>query len=229
MAMFPGDDITRLLPTHLKSLADDLKKYPSGYAKWLYGSVSNNIYQGDIIQNLTVVAVDEDGDPVSRAGAVVVMSHTCDAQPAQCDYVLVAPIFSFRELRETGEMAPQRLEDHLRDLRANRLTGRMFLPEVGNLPDSFIDFSQVSTIANEHFQSPEVDVRRQRIASLSQKGHYFFLMKLAFHFCRADPVDSTRATESSPASDQPPPTRSAWLRLLWKHFRASVKPPSQVE
>lgn len=209
--MFPGDDIARLLPNQIKSLAEDLKKYPVEYPKWLYGTALAQVYQGDIIQSLTVVAVDDEGDTVSRAGPVVVMSHTCDAQPDQSDYVLVAPIFSLQERREASELNVQSLKDHLRDLCANRLTDLMFLPGVGKLPDSFIDFNHVSAVASEHFYSSEIDVRGQRIASLSQKGHYFFLMKLAFHFCRPDPPDSKRETgDAHPAAR----STSRWESLL---------------
>ena len=42
--MFPGDDISALLPDHIKSLADDLKKLPEGYHKWLYGAPGHTMY-----------------------------------------------------------------------------------------------------------------------------------------------------------------------------------------
>ncbi len=55
--MFTSDDLTRLLPKSIKSLAADLKDYPVGYEKWLYASVQNEIYQGDVVRQLRVVAL----------------------------------------------------------------------------------------------------------------------------------------------------------------------------
>lgn len=203
--MFPGDDISRLLPSHVKSLADDLKKNPTDCSKWLYGSVAADVYQGDILDNFRIVVTDTEGDAVARTGPVIVMSHTCDAQPHQSEFVLLAPVFSLKERSDTSELGAEALENHLRDLRANRLTGFMFLPKIGTLPDSYADFSQVAAIASKHFHS--CNVCNHRVAGLSQKGHYFLLMKVAFHFCRSDPPDSKREAKS-PASTR------LW-RKLW--------------
>jgi len=190
--MFPGDDIARLLPEHLKSFADDLKEYPHGFAKWLYGALQNEIYQGDILKSIKVVGIDEDGDAVSRKGAAVVISHTCDCQQGQSEFILVAPVFSVQERIDGSELTTQQLNDYVRDLRANRITDLFFLPGIGGLPDCFVDFSQVCAIAAAHLYAATFPLSDHRLISLSQKGHYFFLMKMAFHFCRSDPKDSTR-------------------------------------
>jgi len=190
--MFPGDDIARLLPEHLKSFAADLKKYPEGYPSWLYGALQNAVYQGDILRSIKVVGVDEDGDAVSRDGPVVVISHTCDCQQGLSEFILVAPVFSIQERIEGSELTPQQVDNYLRDLRANRITELLFLPGVGALPDSFVDFSQVCAIASAYFHSAAFLSSDHRVISLSQKGHYFFLMKMSYHFCRSDPKDSTR-------------------------------------
>jgi hypothetical protein len=190
--MFPGDDIARLLPERLRSFADDLKRYPEGYPKWLYGTLFDEIYQGDIIKSMKVIGTDEDGDAVYREGPALVMSHTCDCQPGQSEYILIAPVFSLQERIDSSELERDRLDNHLRDLRANRLAELFFIPGRDGLPDSFVDFSQICPVASTYFHSPPLALRGNRLASLSQKGHYFLLMKIAYHLCRPDPKDSAR-------------------------------------
>src|SRR5580704_6313024 len=118
--MFSGEDIARLLPKNIKSLAQDIKNFPLNYTKWLYGSVQTDVYQADIIRELTVVAIDEDGAPVGRVGPTMVVSHTCDSQPGQCEFVLIAPVFDLEERHHATTLPASSWDSHVRDLRANR-------------------------------------------------------------------------------------------------------------
>ena len=191
--MFPGDDISALLPDHIKSLADDLKKLPEGYPKWLYGGTpSPEIYQSDLIHDVRTYLVSEDGGVLSREGLVMVVSNTCDTQPDRRDFVLVAPVFPLQERIDSSGLNGEALRNHVTDLQQNRLSPIMYLPRQGDIPDSFVDFSHISAVSSEFFFSPWVNAIGKRVASLSQKGHYFFLMKLAYHFCRAETPDVRR-------------------------------------
>jgi hypothetical protein len=147
--MFPGDDIGRLIPENVRSVLDDLRKKPIDYLKWLYANPNPNIYQGDILEKITVYSLDQNGAVSAREGPAIVVSQTCDCQPDQGEYLLVAPIF--------------------------------------------LDLRQIFSISSEYFHSEPFEESRRRLTGLSQKGHYFFLMRLGYFLCRPDPIDSQRA------------------------------------
>jgi hypothetical protein len=192
--MFPGEDISRLLPEHLKSFASDLRKYPVDYPKWFYGQPPKEIYQGDVIAEARTALIDDDGTGSYREGAVVVISNTCDVQPNRDDYLLLAPLLTLEERYECVTLTGQARIDHFHDLKRNRLASIMFFPAVEGMGDSWLDFTKICPVSSEYFYSKKLRILDQRVASLSQKGHYFFLMKLAYHFCRPEnPADAKRS------------------------------------
>jgi len=191
--MFPGDDISRLIPENVRSILQDLKKTPIDYLKWLYGNVRDEIYQGDILKSMVIYRLNEAGAISDREGPAMVVSHTCDCQPNQSEFVLVAPVFPFNELIPDDDFTAEDIASFKRDLCGNRLTDRVFLPGINNLPDSWLDLSQMFSVDSQCFHSDAFAASRQRIASLSQKGHYFFLMKLSYFLNRPDPMDSKRS------------------------------------
>ncbi len=190
--MLPGDDLSRLLPAHLQSLSEDLKRIPEGYEKWLYGPADAEIYQADVLQDVRTYRMADDGGILYRDGLAVIVSHTCDAQPRRHGSILIAPVFSLKERLQGTSLTGEALSNHLTDLRRNRLYSEMYLPEQDKIPESFVDFSLITPVSSQFFHSAKFDAAGRRVASLSQKGHYFFLMKLAYHFCRAEPTDAKR-------------------------------------
>jgi hypothetical protein len=190
--MFPGDDIGRLIPENVRSVLDDLRKNPIDYLKWLYANQNENIYQGDILENVTVYGLDRNGAISPREGPAIVISQTCDCQPEHSEYLLVAPIFPLNQLMPDEDLTAEEITNFKRDLGGNRLKDQVFLPSIGALPESWLDLRQIFSISSEHFHSKAFEPSRRRITSLSQKGHYFFLMRLSFFLCRPDPADSER-------------------------------------
>jgi hypothetical protein len=189
--VFPGDDLERLIPEKVRSILADLKKTPIEHVKWFYGKLQDDVYQGDILESVLVCSLNQDGI-VEREGPAIVVSHTCDCQPDQSEFVLVAPIFSLDELAADDKFPQKEVDDFKRDLIANHLKEQIYLPAIGKLRDSWLDFSQMFSIASSYFHSDAFKASRQRIAGLSAKGQYFFLMRLTFYLGRPDPKDSTR-------------------------------------
>jgi hypothetical protein len=105
----------------------------------------------------------------------------------------VAPLFAFDELAPEDDFTIQDIENFKRDLCANRLKAQLFFPAINSLPDSYLDLGQVFSVSSLWFHSDGFVGSRNRLASLSQKGHYFFLMRLSFYLGRPDPVDSKRS------------------------------------
>lgn len=191
--MFPGDDISRLIPENVRSILEDLEETPLDYLKWLYGQARAEIYQGDILKSVTVYGLNDAGAVSPREGPAVVVTHTCDCQPSQGEFILVAPIFAFSELTPEGDFTLEDIANFKRDLHDNRLKDQIFLPAVNGLTDSWLDLGQMFSISSQWFHSDAFATSRTRITSLSQKGHYFFLMRVGFFLGRPDPIDSKRS------------------------------------
>ena len=87
--MFPGNDISRLIPENVRSILEDLKKTPIDYLKWLYGQARAEIYQGDILKSVTVHSLNDAGAVSAREGPAVVVSHTCDSNQIRANLYLL--------------------------------------------------------------------------------------------------------------------------------------------
>lgn len=119
----------------------------------------------------------------------MVISNTCDTQPGQGDFVLVAPVIDLEDFRKDSELKGEDLENYIRALTENKISNLMFLPDAPGIPRCFVDFESICPIALTYFYS---DRGQKRLLSLSQCGHYFLLVKLAYHFCRPEARDAAR-------------------------------------
>jgi len=186
-----GDDLFPYLPEHIKPFSEQLKQFPSGYEKWVYAtSIPSETYQGDVFSGIPVVAIDESGDVIRAETGAMVISSTCDVQPDQSQAVLVAPVIDLRDYVSSSELGGQQLADHVNALTSNKLSSIMFLPDGAEMSRSLVDFGRISTLPLDYFYSER---GQKRLASLSQCGHYFLMVKLAYHFCRAEAPDAKRS------------------------------------
>jgi hypothetical protein len=185
-----GDDLVPYLPEHIKPFAQQLKQFPSGYEKWVYAtSAPLETCQGDVFTHVPLVFVDDNGDALRADTKGMVISCTCDAQPGQGETVLVAPVIDLKDYLSENELEGQQLENRITAMTANKLSAIMFLPEGHGIPSSLVDFGRISPVSLKHFHSAR---GQQRLVSLSQCGHYFLLIKLAYHFSRPDAPDAKR-------------------------------------
>jgi hypothetical protein len=186
-----GEDISAYLPQHLQPFAVHLKQFPSGYEKWIYASsLPAETYQGDVFAQIPLIAVDDDGNAVRPELNGMVISTTCDAQPNQGEFILFAPVIDLEDYRQNSELKGEALINHIQALTENKISGLMFLPDAPGIRSSFVDFGKVCPISTALFHSYR---GRKQLLSLSQCGHYFLLVKLAYHFCRPDAPDVRRA------------------------------------
>jgi hypothetical protein len=185
-----GDDLVPYLPEHIKPYADQLKQFPENFEKWVYATaIPENSYQGDVAETISLVSIDADGTAIRAETPGMVVSNTCDTQPGQGDFVLVAPVLDLEDYRKESELRNQALENHLRDLKQNKISQLMFLPKGHGISDCFVDFGNICSVSLQHFHSR---ANQTRLQSLSQCGHYFMLVKLAYHFTRPEPGDAKR-------------------------------------
>lgn len=184
-----GDDFRSYLPEHVRPFAELLKQFPANYEKWVHASaLPTELYQGDVIENAVLTAIDEDGD-ISRLDLpAMVISCTCDVQPKQGKFALLAPAIDLDFYRANSELEGEALESHMTMLLANKIANLFFLPAGQKLKASVIDFEQLTAVSAELLQK---SVER-RLSSLSQTGHYLLLVKLTHHLTRPDAKDAKR-------------------------------------
>ena len=186
-----GDDLTAYLPEHIKPFSEQLRQFPSGYEKWVYAtSFPKETYQGDVFSHVPLVAIDEAGEAVRAETNAMVLSCTCDVQLGQGETLLVAPVINLQDYISHSELEGRQLDDHIESVTHNKLSAIMFLPKGAAIERSLVDFGKTSPISVEYFH---LDRGQKRLASLSQYGHYFLLVKLAYHFCRPDAPDAKRS------------------------------------
>lgn len=184
-------DIRPFLPLHIQKFSAQLRQFPENYEKWVYAtSLPKEIYQGDIFANAPFALVNTEGNPDRLDVPGMVISCTCDVQVGQGDFALIAPVHDLDEYRSNSELTGQELENHLRALTGNEISNFFFLPAGQALKPSFVDLGKMTSISIEYLNSER---GRQRLASLSQVGHYVLLVKLAYHFTRPESSDATRS------------------------------------
>jgi hypothetical protein len=196
------EDLKLYLPKYLsddsqKKLFSGLKDFPDNLDSRFYTTKLRGepvIFQGDGIDNLIVLRLP---DITKKEKACIVLSNTCDIDPnnkrnfpAQIVY---SPIISLNDyirkvLSKTNKSENQK-EDHLKDIRSQRITQIFYLPEIqGTLDESIVFLDRIYNVDNSFVDRDTLD--QQRLFSLSDYGAYLFLFKLSIHFTRIqDNVD----------------------------------------
>jgi len=176
-----------ILPEHKAEFTKYLEKLPDGIDKWLYlGNIADaaSVYQGDILLDIPVCLIDDDGNAIAGRDIVALISNTCDMQSARQEFVTVCPIVTFDELRQNIES--QKLDALLHDIKNNRIFRYFYLPPNGGFPEGYIDFSRMVSISSLYLNDIKRSKPQQCILSLSHYGYYFFLVKLTFHLARME-------------------------------------------
>jgi hypothetical protein len=113
-----------------------------------------------------------------RKMTVMLISRSCDVDKMSRKHFLVAPIVAVNTLP-----APQKTDEKLRDLRANEIFHWFYLPEKGNLPESFADLSQMVPLHRSFFDVETLQTRL--LARLSATGTAALQVALSDFYGRA--------------------------------------------
>ncbi|MEQ6343007.1 MAG: hypothetical protein M3A44_15510 [Gammaproteobacteria bacterium] len=102
--------------------------------------------------------------------------------PPKITFAPLVRLKDYTNVLQGKGMAPQKIEDLLNSIRAQRSTSIFYLPKGGALDDEHIALlDDLHTIPSPVFMQ---DKHRAKLFTLSQVGFYMFLMKLSIHFCR---------------------------------------------
>ncbi|MCK5506164.1 MAG: hypothetical protein KAJ10_13450 [Thermodesulfovibrionia bacterium] len=175
-----------ILPEHKKEFTALLEKFPHNIDKWIYDLPSDpeSLNQGDILIDMPVCFIDDDGDTVKGTDYVAMVSNACDMQPSRKETVIASPIVILAvRAAFLKDIGGKDIETKLQDIRENKIFSFFYLPARDSFPESYIDFSRMITV-NSNFANRVYTGKR--ILSLSQYGFYLFLIKLTFHLARME-------------------------------------------
>ena len=209
--MSPAEDFSRfakIIPEeHLPVLANNLKRIPD--FSWVIDIPHAEIerLQGDVLSNFPTVFLDERGEARSRGFTVLVLNNTCDLPDDRLDFITAAPIVDFnkylefereRQIRGKSTLEDserRRIEDRHQEygrvLRNNDKTEILYLPPFSEFTHgALVLLHLVCSVSARLYQ----DALRQgrRVASFTQTGFYFLLIKLTTHLARAEGVEVVR-------------------------------------
>jgi hypothetical protein len=155
---------------------------------WLYHPVTawqSEPWQGDVIPFARLAYVLRDGEHTDLyEGAAMLLSHGCDCVEEQDPSAVLAPVYS---LDTAWRDDPHRRVSRIDALKTNQYASLMFLPGNGETPDSFVNFAEASSVPTGALQSwfREATPLTRRLR-FSTAGGYFFVLKLAYYFARAE-------------------------------------------
>jgi hypothetical protein len=192
------EDIEIYLPKYLgedskKALFEGISLFPDNLNKTYYTNKLVNdpvVYQGDGIRNLSYLLLPKlDVRPVDA----FIISNTCDIDPSNTRLfqpaVTYAPILKLEKYRENllhrGE-PEQAVKDHIGAIKRQEITTMFFLPAYGTLLQDSIALLNALISCDNNVLNRD-NMHETRLFSLSDYGHYLFLVKISIHFCRIHP------------------------------------------
>ena len=189
------EEIKKYLPQYLSeielnNLRKELENFPTDGTKDTVYTIAlanaDYLLQGDGVANLDYINFP---DVVIKPIDVILLSNTCDMsienKRMNTCRIMYAPILKFdiyaRKLRES--FPSQRVDNHLRDIKAQQISQAMFLPKGGKMDyDGIVFFDRAISIplSEETMQS----MCDNKLFTLSNFGLYLLLLKLSIHFTR---------------------------------------------
>ncbi len=162
-------------------------------------SQQENRLQGDVMRELPVAIVAPDGQPRCKGFTAMVINNACDLQPERSEMVTVAPLQHFDKFAASilAQKDDGRAKQYLDSVRANQIDELLYFPNCPQLPaGAVVRMDRLSSMSAQVYERALGD--GGRIASLTQNGFYFFLMKLTRFLCRPESADITRDNPDLP-------------------------------
>lgn len=190
------DDIKMYLPKYLseddtKRLLSELQNFPTNLDKRFYSSFLENedtIFQGDGLTDFIVVNLPNE---VFFKAPIIVFSNTCDIDNFNkrlfTSNICYAPLFSLesykQELLEEKIKNEQSINNHIEDIKKQKITQILYLPKGYKLPEDCIVFLDRLNHCDNNSISRD-NISQRKIFILSNYGFYLFLVKISIHFTR---------------------------------------------
>ena len=182
-------------PEHVAALLRSLKTRNFG---WIVcnPSTDEQRLQGDLMREMPIALVDRDGNPRSSTFIVMVINNVCDLEPGRSEFVTLAPIHDFEKFSAVIlDNDRERAKSYLESARANLIDEFFYIPNCPQLPKGgIVRFDLFSSLSAVVYETAIAGGRR--IASLTQNGFYFLLMKLTYFLARPESLEIIRETQT---------------------------------
>lgn len=133
-------------------------------------------YQGDIVDGIDLVYFEINDDNIETKvledQPCMLLSHTCDMYldgKTRDKYISAAPVFSYVEFSgwRTGEYSDVGWRDFLEDVKKNRITDILYIPEKLTFGESVVLLDRIFPIDPNFLKAKIQKHRSKKILSLS--------------------------------------------------------------
>lgn len=204
--MSPDVDFARfsnvISSEHVPALNRGLKQIPD--FTWLMAKPHPAIerLQGDVLRDFPTVFLDEAGVSRSKRFVVMLLNNTCDLPDNRIDFVTVAPLVDFSAFLQSqkNRRTDTSLHDFATAVRRNKITELFYLPAMAGFPDGALVLLHMACSVSARLYR-QVLGSGSRIASFTQAGFYYLLIKLTTHIARAESREVVRPDSVPTAED----------------------------
>ena len=181
------------------------KQFPSfNESKDVYSLKGDSrLLQGDCLDEIPFFIIENNGEKPSPAilyYAGIVLSNSCSLdqsnarlEQSSINFAQVYELSTYNEFLKQKGLDIQKIENHLKDLKANSISGIIYLPELRSgeqnkvvFPESIVRLDKVTTVPQSILKQYNLDYKPigDKFFTLSNYGFYVFLFKLSVHLCR---------------------------------------------
>ncbi len=148
--------------------------------------------QGDLVQQMPVALIDPTGSVRSKDFTAMVINNACDLQPGRSEFITLAPVEDFNRFAAAMlNKDRERARTYLESIRANNIDEFLYIPNCSQLPNGgIVRLDLMSSLSVAVYDAAIASGRR--LASLTQDGFYFMLMKLTHFLARPESPEIIR-------------------------------------
>lgn len=178
---------------HLPALTNCLRKIPD--FTWLLAQPHPELdrLQGDLLKDFPTVCLDNTGNPRSHRFTVMVLNNSCDLPEGRVDFVTAAPVVDFNKYLEfeRKKRSEESLRGYAEAIRKNDKTELFYLPPFNGFPHGAIVLLHLVCSVSASIYRGALE-GGNRVASFTQPGFYFLLIKVTTHLARPESEEATR-------------------------------------
>lgn len=130
--------------------------------------------------------IDPNGETRSKNFTVMLINNACDLQSNRSEFITLAPIQRFDKFAgDYQAKSAQKAKTYLETVQTNRIDELMYLPHCGYLPQGgVVRLDLLCSVSASVYE--RAITAGSRLASLTQTGFYFALMKLTNFLARPE-------------------------------------------
>ncbi|NJD28496.1 MAG: hypothetical protein FIA92_09385 [Chloroflexi bacterium] len=162
----------------------------------------NELKQGDCLDEIPffVINNDENNELTTLYYSGIVLSNSCSINPSNVrfqqssiNFAQVYPLSNYYEFLNSKKLEEEKINNHIRDIKANLVSRIIYLPELYLeeqsevlFPESIVVLDKITTIPLSILNKYNLNFKPDgdRYFTLSNYGLLVFIFKLSVHFCR---------------------------------------------